>query len=120
SWVSDVTAHAWPSQPWEWSHRRPVPSPKFLLKRQPQSQSRKPDISCDTAASFRSPDGFMTASTASAFAPRERILTFAGSCNFRDIGGYQTRHGASVRWGRVYRSGVLSYFTREDEARLTE
>lgn len=61
----------------------------------------------------------MTAqSTATAIA-RERILTFTGSCNFRDIGGYQTRHGASVRWGRVYRAGVLSYFTPADEARLT-
>lgn len=64
-------------------------------------------------------DGAMAASSLSDSTPRERILSFSGSCNFRDIGGYQTSHGTSVRWGRVYRAGVLSYFTAEDEPRLT-
>lgn len=68
---------------------------------------------------FTITDDLMTAQAQSTITPRERILTFAGSCNFRDIGGYQTRHGASVRWGRVYRAGVLSYFTAEDEPRLS-
>jgi protein-tyrosine phosphatase len=37
-----------------------------------------------------------------------RVLPLAGGCNFRDCGGYETRHGTRVRWGRLYRSGVMS------------
>lgn len=36
-----------------------------------------------------------------------RVLPLAGGCNFRDCGGYETLQGARVRWGRLYRSGVL-------------
>jgi protein-tyrosine phosphatase len=49
---------------------------------------------------------------------RERILSFQGGCNFRDIGGYRTQHGATTRWGRVFRAGVLSYFTDDDHGSL--
>lgn len=49
-----------------------------------------------------------------------RIFSLRGGCNFRDIGGYRTQHGEQVRWGRVYRAGVLSYFTEEDHATLHE
>jgi protein-tyrosine phosphatase len=49
---------------------------------------------------------------------RERILSFKGGCNFRDIGGYRTQHGATTRWGRVFRAGVLSYFTDDDHGSL--
>lgn len=51
-------------------------------------------------------------------APRTRIFSLRGGCNFRDIGGYRTQHGEHVRWGRVYRAGVLSYFTEEDHTAL--
>ena len=37
-----------------------------------------------------------------------RVLPLEGSCNFRDCGGYETVDGARVRWGRLYRSGVLA------------
>lgn len=47
-----------------------------------------------------------------------RLVSLHGGCNFRDIGGYRTRQGTSVRWGRVYRAGVLSYFTAEDHGTL--
>jgi protein-tyrosine phosphatase len=46
--------------------------------------------------------------------PRQRLVTLHGGCNFRDIGGYPTQTGRTVRWGRVYRAGVLSYFTDRD------
>lgn len=49
---------------------------------------------------------------------RERVLSFEGGCNFRDIGGYLTAEGQLVRWGRVYRAGVLSYFTSQDRTAL--
>jgi protein-tyrosine phosphatase len=47
-----------------------------------------------------------------------RILKFEGGCNFRDLGGYQTRNGRELLGGRVFRTGVLSYFTPADHERL--
>ena len=49
---------------------------------------------------------------------RPRLVSLHGGCNFRDIGGYATRNGGTVRWGRVYRAGVLSYFTDRDHDAL--
>ena len=37
-----------------------------------------------------------------------RVLPLVGGCNFRDCGGYETTDGARVRWGRLYRSGLLA------------
>jgi protein-tyrosine phosphatase len=56
--------------------------------------------------------------SASLAEPRPRLVTLHGGCNFRDIGGYPTRSGRTVRWGRVYRAGVLSYFTARDHDTL--
>ncbi|MEZ4519793.1 MAG: tyrosine-protein phosphatase [Chloroflexota bacterium] len=39
--------------------------------------------------------------------------------NFRDIGGYGTQDGRTVRWDRVYRSGSLYGLTDEDLAYLS-
>ena len=49
---------------------------------------------------------------------RPRLVSLHGGCNFRDIGGYATQDGRTVRWGRVYRAGVLSYFTDRDHGTL--
>jgi protein-tyrosine phosphatase len=51
---------------------------------------------------------------------RVRLVSLCGGCNFRDIGGYRAQAGSIVRWGRVYRAGVLSYFTEQDHGRLHE
>lgn len=48
----------------------------------------------------------------------ERILPFYGAPNFRDLGGYQTIDGRSVKWGKLYRSGDLSELTDTDLAYL--
>ncbi len=48
-----------------------------------------------------------------------RVLKLQGGCNFRDLGGYRTRDGRELRWGRVFRTGVLSYFTPDDNAQLS-
>lgn len=40
--------------------------------------------------------------------------------NLREIGGYRTRDGATVRFGRFYRSTDLSKVTADDAARLAE
>lgn len=62
----------------------------------------------------------MTASDSPVRAGRERVLSFQGGCNFRDIGGYRTQHGSNTRWGKVYRAGVLTYFTDDDHAPLNK
>ena len=49
-----------------------------------------------------------------------RILNIEGGCNFRDLGGYRTRDGRELQRGRVFRTGVLSYFTLNDEQLLKE
>ncbi|MGH2551040.1 MAG: tyrosine-protein phosphatase [Thermomicrobiales bacterium] len=46
----------------------------------------------------------------------ERRLPLQGSCNFRDIGGYETRDGSTVRWKRLYRSDALHGLTPDDIA----
>lgn len=47
-----------------------------------------------------------------------RVLPLAGGRNFRDLGGYETNDGRRVRWGQLFRSGVLSYLTAEDHRHL--
>jgi protein-tyrosine phosphatase len=37
----------------------------------------------------------------------ERILPFEGINNFRDLGGYRTTDGRSLKWGKLFRSGHL-------------
>ena len=41
-----------------------------------------------------------------------------GQANFRDLGGYETEDGRSLKWGEVYRSGRLAKLSDEDIARL--
>lgn len=43
-----------------------------------------------------------------------RRLPLEGTPNFRDLGGYETTDGRFVRWGLLYRSGVLTYLTPAD------
>ena len=50
----------------------------------------------------------------------ERRLVLEGPVNFRDLGGYETSDGRSVRWGRVYRSDSLESLTPTDVARLED
>lgn len=45
-------------------------------------------------------------------------LDLVGGCNFRDLGGYATAGGGTVRHGLIYRSGVLTYLTEADHAAL--
>lgn len=46
----------------------------------------------------------------------ERALPLEQGSNFRDIGGYVTREGKVIRWGRVLRSGALPLLTDADKA----
>ncbi len=48
----------------------------------------------------------------------ERLLPLQGGRNFRDLGGYRSADGRQVRWGRIYRSGVMAGLTADDMAYL--
>jgi protein-tyrosine phosphatase len=45
-----------------------------------------------------------------------RHFDLAGASNFRDLGGYPTRDGRSIRWRRIFRSNHLGRLTDEDIA----
>jgi protein-tyrosine phosphatase len=48
---------------------------------------------------------------------RPRLVSLEGGVNFRDIGGY--RAGThTVQWGKVFRAGVLCYFTPNDHVTI--
>ena len=45
--------------------------------------------------------------------PWDRRVPLQGSANFRDIGGYLTTDGSSVRRGVVFRSGSLDQLSED-------
>lgn len=49
----------------------------------------------------------------------ERFVPLERGVNFRDAGGYPTRDGRYVRWGQVYRSGLLSQLSARDVETLS-
>jgi len=51
---------------------------------------------------------------------RDRHLVFSGVKNFRDLGGYHTKEGKSVRWGVLYRSDGLHKPTAADLRKLSQ
>ena len=50
----------------------------------------------------------------------DRHIALEGQSNFRDIGGYHTADGKTVRRGLVYRSGELPRLTDKDVAKLEQ
>ena len=48
----------------------------------------------------------------------ERVVALDGAHNFRDLGGYPTRDGRRLRWGVIYRSGVMADLSDADHDRL--
>jgi protein-tyrosine phosphatase len=46
-----------------------------------------------------------------------RRVDFEGSFNFRDLGGWQTPDGRSVRWGRLFRADSVHLLTSADVER---
>ena len=50
----------------------------------------------------------------------DRHIEFEGTFNFRDIGGYSTEDGGTVRWRRVFRAGALDAMTIGDQMRARE
>lgn len=50
----------------------------------------------------------------------ERALPLQQASNFRDIGGYVTRDGHTVRWGKAFRSGAMPLLTEADYALVAQ
>jgi protein-tyrosine phosphatase len=50
---------------------------------------------------------------------KNRLLYFSGAKNFRDLGGYQTADGRTVRWELLYRSDSLHKLNAADIKRLS-
>lgn len=48
----------------------------------------------------------------------DRVLPLQGGQNFRDLGGYRTSDGRTVKWGMLYRSGSMHDLTPGDFAAL--
>jgi protein-tyrosine phosphatase len=48
----------------------------------------------------------------------QRLLPLEGGRNFRDLGGYRTADGRTVKWGLLYRSGSMHDLTANDYAYL--
>lgn len=51
-------------------------------------------------------------------AGHQRLLPLQGGQNFRDLGGYRTADGRTVRWGVLFRSGSMHFLTAADYAYL--
>lgn len=50
----------------------------------------------------------------------ERRVFMDGTVNFRDLGGYKTAQGRSVKWGRVFRADGLSRLSDLDLERMKQ
>lgn len=48
----------------------------------------------------------------------KREIKLQGAINFRDVGGYPTREGKQVKWGKIYRSAALNKLTDADIQKL--
>ncbi|UYQ91930.1 tyrosine-protein phosphatase [Chitinophaga horti] len=44
----------------------------------------------------------------------KRAVKLQGAINFRDVGGYRTANGKTVKWGKVFRSADVSRLTDSD------
>ncbi|MGE3691030.1 MAG: tyrosine-protein phosphatase [Novosphingobium sp.] len=49
-----------------------------------------------------------------------RLVPLEGGVNFRDLGGYSTADGRTVKWRHLYRSGMMTRLTENDAAALEE
>ena len=75
-----------------------------------------------TSALLDRPDGgrcFVSVAphgTGPAVVGADRRVPFEGVTNFRDLGGYPSRSGGTVRWGLVFRADALHNFSSTDLA----
>lgn len=53
-------------------------------------------------------------------AEHQRLIPLDGAMNFRDLGGYRTTNGRTVRWHRIYRADSLSDLSQQDRQKLNQ
>lgn len=82
------------------------------------ARARTGVLEADIEASPR-PYFLIESASGEALRTAERLLPLGGVLNFRDIGGYTALGGARIRWGRLYRSGVMSGLTQDGLAYLS-
>ena len=58
--------------------------------------------------------------TADTTVAHTRHIALDGQTNFRDLGGYATTDGHTVKWGEVYRSGELHALSEADVQKLSD
>jgi protein-tyrosine phosphatase len=49
-----------------------------------------------------------------------RLVPLEGGVNFRDLGGYATSDGRTLKWRQLYRSGMMTRLTENDARALAE
>jgi protein-tyrosine phosphatase len=52
--------------------------------------------------------------------PADRALPVTGGHNLRDLGGYRTAEGATVKWRTLYRSGAIYRLSADDRAYMRQ
>lgn len=50
----------------------------------------------------------------------KREVKLQGAINIRDVGGYATKDGRHVKWGKIYRSAELNNLTDADLLKLQQ
>lgn len=83
----------------------------------PTSKARK--LKLDLPASRRS-YVILQEQDGSSIVVAERELPLEQGSNFRDLGGYKTKDGHTVRWGVAYRSGAMPLLNENDYALLSQ
>lgn len=68
----------------------------------------------------RHPVGLWSRVMAISARQRERVVALEGCFNFRDLGGYETADGRSVRWRRLFRADGLHRLTESDQRDLAK
>ncbi|WP_063510299.1 tyrosine-protein phosphatase, partial [Pediococcus damnosus] len=51
---------------------------------------------------------------------KQRVLPIKSGLNFRELGGYSTKDGKTIKWQKLLRSGYLSVLTKEDKHYLSD
>lgn len=49
-----------------------------------------------------------------------RVVPILNTNNFRDLGGYQTNNGKTVKWGKIYRSDSLNSLSAADQQKMVD
>ena len=100
-----------------WESKRPVTvgmttdltMKSKVLKKKHKAQSFSVELDVEDRPYFTLDDG-----RGEPVIVAERLLPLEGGRNFRDLGGYSTSEGQHVKWGKVYRSGVMVGLTDAD------